>query len=93
MNVPKRRIGTTEDETTTKKEAFLVEEEAMAMEVKRITNLKEIATIAAKRGIPKQRAGCSLAMPTKDQRGLNQEKMEMKQGLQQKRPETKSNTF
>jgi hypothetical protein len=93
MNVPKRRIGTTEDETTTTTETLLVEEEVMAMETKIITNLKVIATIVAKRDVPKQRAGCSLAMPTKDQRGLSQEKMEMKPELQQKRPEKESNIF
>jgi hypothetical protein len=31
MNVPKNRIGTTEDGTTTTTEKFLVEEEEMAM--------------------------------------------------------------
>jgi hypothetical protein len=58
-NVPKNRIGTTEDRTTTTTttETFLVEEEAMAMAARRIINLKETATIAASRGMPKQRAG------------------------------------
>jgi hypothetical protein len=93
MNAPKRRIGTTEEEITTTT-TFLGEEEVMAMAtIKRTINLKKIATIAAKRGIPKQHAGCSLVMPTRDQRGSSQATMEMKQELQQKIPETQSNIF
>jgi hypothetical protein len=69
-----------------------VEGEEMAMAT-RTTNLKEIATIAAKRGILKQRAGCFPVMQVKDQHGLSPEKMETKQALLQKKPETKSNIF
>jgi hypothetical protein len=76
-NAPKSRIGTTEDETTTTTttKTFLVV-------TKKITNLKEVATIAKNRGMPKQRAGCSPAMPTRGQHGLSHEKMPQRLELQ-----------
>jgi hypothetical protein len=69
-----------------------VEEEAMTT-TKRTPSSKEIAIIAVNKGIPKQHARCSLVMPTKDQRGLSQEMMGMKQELQQKKLVTRLNTF
>jgi hypothetical protein len=58
----------------------------------RTISSKESATIAANRGIPKKRAGCSLVMPTRDQRGLSQEMTEMKQEILQKTMATRLNT-
>jgi hypothetical protein len=94
MNVPKRRVVTMEEETTTSTTTTTtpVEEEAMAT-TKRTTGSKEIVIIAAKKGIPKQHAGCSRVMLTRDLHGLNQETIEMKQELQEKKPATRLNTF
>jgi hypothetical protein len=52
-----------------------VEGEEMAMAT-RTTSLKEIATIAAKKGTLKQRVGCFPVMQVRDQHGLSPEMME-----------------
>jgi hypothetical protein len=94
MNVPKRRVIITEEETTTTTTTTTpVEEEAMAT-TKRTIGSKEIVRIAGKKGIPKQHAGCSRVMlRSRDLHGSNQETMEVKQELQQKRSVTGLNTF
>jgi hypothetical protein len=70
-----------------------VEDEAKAMAVTRIINLKETVIIAESRDMPKQHAGCFPAMRAKGLHGSSQEKMARKPEQQQRTLEAELNTF